>query len=64
MGFFRKIEEAIWTGKTIKDYGMIDEKQMGIRNIKNSVRLTEKEGKKKVIIKQSMTIFFRKCEIF
>ena len=57
MGFWRKIQETLWTGKTIKDYGVINEKQMGISKCRQSVLLTEREGKKKIIIKESWTAF-------
>ncbi len=54
MGFFKKIEETLWTGKIIKDYGVIDEKQMGIVKPKHRVMLTEKNGEKNIIIKESI----------
>jgi len=55
MGIFKKVEEALWTGKIIKDYGIIDEHQMGISKFKHSVLLTEKKNQKKIIIKESVT---------
>ena len=55
MGFFKKAEELLFTGKTIKDYGVIDEHQAGIGRFKHSVLLTEKQNQKRVIIKETVT---------
>jgi len=57
MSLFKKIEESIWTGKVIKDYGIIDEQRTGISRLRRSVLLTEKGNKRKVIIKQSAAAF-------
>jgi len=54
MGFFKRIEETLWTGKIINDYGVIDEKQTGIVKPKLRVMLTEKDGEKNLIIKESI----------
>ncbi len=54
MGIFKRAEEVLFTGKTIKDYGVIDEHRIGIRH---SVLLTERQNKKRIIIKESVTAF-------
>ncbi|RKY41969.1 MAG: hypothetical protein DRP80_07290 [Candidatus Omnitrophota bacterium] len=54
MGIFKRAEEVLFTGKTIKDYGVIDEHRIGISKFRHSVLLTERQNKKRIIIKESV----------
>jgi hypothetical protein len=44
MGWWRRVEETLWTGKVIKDYGVILQDRQGIVNRKMSVILAEGNG--------------------
>ena len=55
MRILRKIER-IWTGKILKDYGMIGECKS---KFKHYVFLTRKENEMKVVIKEIVTDFFK-----
>ena len=57
MSVFKKAEEIFFTGKVIKDYGVIQERGLGLGALKNSVTLSEKSGEKKVMIKESAKSF-------
>lgn len=50
----KKFADKFYAGNTIKDYGLIDDVQQGISNIKHSVLLSEKEGKRKIFIKEEV----------
>jgi len=53
MGIFKKAEELLFTGKTIKDYGVVCEDSVGGCRRTKSVLLVERDAKKKIIIKES-----------
>ena len=54
MGIFKKIEESLFTGKIIKDYGIIDKRKEGIVEYKHNMFLTQKKNKKKIIIRETV----------
>jgi len=53
MGIFKKAEELLFTGKIIKDYGVVCEDSSGGCKRTKGVLLVERDGKKKIIIKES-----------
>lgn len=53
MGFWEKIEECFFTGKILKDFGVVYEhKPFPWWCVEYRVLLTEKSGTKRVIVKQ------------
>lgn len=53
MGIFKKIEELLFTGKVIKDYGIICEDSTGCCKRIKTVLLVDRKGQKKIIIRES-----------
>ncbi len=54
MGFLKRAEELLFTGKVIKDYGVVGEHQKSGSKYQHSVLLTEKNGKTGVIVKEKI----------
>ncbi len=53
MGFWKKLEEHFFTGKVLKDYGVVYEtRAFPWWSVEYRVLLAEKKGGKRVIIKQ------------
>jgi len=53
MGLWRRIEEKIWTGKVLKEYGPIVEDQQGIARRKVTVLLAEGKRGRRLYIRTS-----------
>jgi hypothetical protein len=53
MGWWRRVEETLWTGKTVKDYGPILEDQQGIVHRKVSLILAEGKHGRRLYIRTS-----------
>jgi len=53
MGLWKRIEEKLWTGKVIKDYGPIMEDRQGIARRKVSVILAEGKKGRRLFIRTS-----------
>ena len=51
----KKFGDKIFCGNILKDYGVIGESQKGISNVKHSLLLAEKDGVRKVMIKEEMS---------
>ena len=54
MGFLKKAEELLFTGKVIKDYGIVGEFKKSGGTYQHTVLLTEKKGQTGVIIKEKI----------
>jgi hypothetical protein len=52
MGLWSRIEQRLWTGPVVRDYGPISEGKLGIPTRRVSVLLTEKGGKHRLFIRQ------------
>ena len=53
MGFWKRIEETLWTGNVVKDYGLIMEDQQGIARRKVSVILADGKKGRRLFIRTS-----------
>lgn len=53
--FLKKAESSIFLGKIIHDFGVIDERKESGATYKESILLCEKNGKKKLVLKQTAT---------
>jgi hypothetical protein len=53
MGIWKRIEETLWTGRTVKDYGSIMEDQQGIARRKVSVILADGKKGRRLFIRTS-----------
>ena len=51
----KKFGDKLFCGNIIKDYGVIEERQQGITNVKHSLLLTEKDGVRRIMIKEEMS---------
>ena len=54
MSFLKKAEELLFTGKVIKDYGVVGEHKKSGATHQHSVLLTERKGQTIVIIKEKI----------
>lgn len=54
MGFFKKAEELLFTGKVIKDFGIVGEFKKSGGTYQHSVLLTEKDGQTGIVIKEKI----------
>ena len=57
MGLFKKIEQTLFTGKIIKDYSIISERQLPLGKIRQQVLLVERQHEKRIVIKESTGLF-------
>jgi len=57
MGFLKKLEEKMFTGKVIKDYGVVGEFKKSGGTFQHSVLLTEMKGEARVVIKEKNSTF-------
>lgn len=57
MSFFKKAEELLFTGKVIKDYGVVGEHKKSGGTYQHIVMLTEKKGQPRLIIKEKIGAF-------
>ena len=57
MGLWKRIEEKIWTGKVLRDYGPLDEGLYGGAKRKVSAMLTERSDGHRFMIRSSYTFF-------
>lgn len=55
MGFFKKIEQRLFLGDVIRDYGAVSEVRKGGAKIKVQLLLCEKDGEKQIVFRQSAT---------
>ena len=53
MGWWRRVEETLWTGKVVKDYGPILEDQQGISHRRVSVLLADGKQGRRLFIRTS-----------
>jgi hypothetical protein len=53
MGFWTRIEQRLWTGPVVEDYGLISEGKRGPFTRRVSVLLTEKGGVRRLFIRES-----------
>jgi hypothetical protein len=53
MGWWRRVEEALWTGKVVKDYGPILEDQQGIARRRVSLILADSKRGRRLFIRTS-----------
>jgi hypothetical protein len=53
MGLWSRIEQRLWTGSVVEDYGLISEGKRGIFTRRVSVLLTEKGGMRRLFIRES-----------
>jgi hypothetical protein len=51
MGLWKKIEEKLWTGQVLKDYGIVSERRIGAATRKISVLLASKDGQRHFFIR-------------
>ena len=56
MNLFKRSKGPTLNGELIKDYGVINEYRKGIARFKHNVVLIEKQGKRKLIIRESSTL--------
>jgi hypothetical protein len=52
MGLWSRIEQKLWTGPVVRDYGPISEGRLGIPTRRVSILLTEKGGTPRLFIRQ------------
>jgi hypothetical protein len=57
MGLWRRIEEKLWTGPVVKDYGAISEGRYGIGSRRVSVLRTRRGDAEKIVIRTSYKAF-------
>jgi hypothetical protein len=58
LSIFKHIEELLFTGRTVKDYGVVDESEKFGTDVKQSIILVEKDDEKKLIIKTEYKALF------
>jgi len=51
MGLWRKIEERLWTGPVVKDYGVVSESRWGPGTRRISALLSLKSGERRFFIR-------------
>ncbi len=57
MGWWSRIEQALWTGEIRKDYGVISERWMGAAKRRDSALLTRRRGADRFVIRTSYKAF-------
>ena len=58
MGLWKRIEQALWTGRILKDYGPVSEGQQGAAKRTVSVLLAHRDERDRFVIKASYKAFF------
>jgi len=58
MGFWKKVEEKLWTGPVLKDYGLLSEGKVGPGTRKISALLSSKDGQSRFFIRVLHHAFF------
>ena len=58
MGLWKRIEQAVWTGQVLRDYGSLSEGRRGPVKVTVSALRTWKSNQDRFIIKSSYVSFF------
>ena len=53
MGLFGWLEQKVFTGEILKDYGVLDQKSVGIGRMRTSLLLCRRRGKIQLVFRNS-----------